>query len=124
MIRAEQHPNPLSSIEKMAKLPLPSSSADQSRMALTIAREVEVDGVGMGVLSDGTAAARRFNRDCLSIAAANGPCPAQLSPVGWGISTRAARIQLTAEPTAITADKIAKVSSSILLAHALDTHTT
>jgi hypothetical protein len=39
----------------MAKLPRPAASPSQPSLALTIAKEMEVDGVGMGVLSDGTA---------------------------------------------------------------------
>lgn len=39
----------------MAKLPKPGPSQSQPVLALTIAKEIEVEGVGMGVLSDGTA---------------------------------------------------------------------
>lgn len=38
----------------MVKLPIPGPSIGQGALAITIIKEIEVEGVGMGVLSDGT----------------------------------------------------------------------
>lgn len=38
----------------MGKLPIPGPSLEQGSLAVTIIKEIEVEGVGMGVLSDGT----------------------------------------------------------------------
>lgn len=38
----------------MGKLPAPPATSSQGSLALTIIKELEVEGVGMGVLSDGT----------------------------------------------------------------------